>query len=77
MIYERLTRQQAQDERTALAQALADEHGTADVRRLRNLSRSGRLTHEQLDRIDRLRTLDYLLDDQSPIQKSRRRKSRR
>lgn len=63
MTVETLTRQEAEAERDQLVRDLADEHGTADREELRELSLSGELTFEQIGRVNRLRTLDYLLGE--------------
>lgn len=63
MTVETLTRRDAETERAQLAAEMKREHGTSDREELRDLSLSGDLTFEQIGRVDRLRTLDYLLGE--------------
>lgn len=63
MTIETLTRPGARAERDALAEELKAEYGTAEREALRELTVSGDLTFEQIARVERLDTLDYLLDE--------------
>lgn len=63
MTVETLTYRDAEIERDGLVEQMSADFDTDDREELRDLTLSGDLTFEEIGRVDRLRTLDYLLGE--------------
>lgn len=63
-IVQTMTREQAHAERDELVRALVDVLGTSDREELRGMSLRGELAPEDTGRVDRVRVLDYLLNEE-------------
>ncbi|WP_068400306.1 hypothetical protein [Kribbia dieselivorans] len=63
MTVETLTRREAETEREELVDEMRTRFETDDREELRNLTLSGDLNFQQIGRVNRLRTLDYLLGE--------------
>lgn len=64
MTVQTLTRNEAEAERTSLLARLQRKQGTTDRETLRDMSLSGEMTLDEVDDVERVRTLDYLLDEE-------------
>jgi hypothetical protein len=60
---QRISRDEAVTERAVLISRMRERFGTDDRDELRDLSFSGAMDTDEIDSLERLRTLDFLLSD--------------